>query len=369
MTRPLLELDLTLPLADFTLRVEATAASRVVGVFGRSGAGKTSLLEAIAGLRRGVRGRLVMDGTVWQDDAAGVWRPARERLLGYVPQDHLLFPHRNVRTNVLAGAARARRAGLDVAARFDEVVALLELEPLLDRPVANLSGGERQRVALARALCSGARLLLLDEPLGALDLARRRQVLHYLRAIIERFGVGVVMVSHQPAELLAVCTEVIVLERGKVMATGAPREVLARPEVLGSAEAGHVENLVPARVRQRGAGEGRVAMGTDGEGPELRLLSDPGAAGEAVLLRLCAEELLISQAPPVGLSARNAFAVEVERIESVGARKFVVGRVCPAADVPPITSEVTADAVAELGIAPGVRVWFVIKSSAISVYG
>ena len=211
-----------LPLQPFTLEVEATLQAAASGICGPSGAGKTSLLELIAGLRRPAAGRVALDGEVLTDirtDAArGIFLPARHRRIGYVPQDGALFPHLSVRGNLLYG----RQDG-DVPAAVVEVLAL---GPLLDRGIRQLSGGERRRVALGRALAAGPRLLLLDEPLSGLDGALRERVLGHLRMVRDELGVPMLYVSHDLTELAALCSELLVIERGRVVAFGPAAELL-----------------------------------------------------------------------------------------------------------------------------------------------
>jgi len=211
-----------LPLQPFTLEVEATLQAAASGICGPSGAGKTSLLELIAGLRRPAAGRVALDGEVLtdirNDTARGTFLPARHRRIGYVPQDGALFPHLSVRGNLLYG----RRDG-DVPAA---VVEVLGLGALLDRGIRQLSGGERRRVALGRALAAGPRLLLLDEPLSGLDGALRERVLGHLRMVRDELGVPMLYVSHDLTEVAALCSELLVIERGRVVAFGPAADLL-----------------------------------------------------------------------------------------------------------------------------------------------
>ncbi len=217
---PEFELRFTLRQGAFTLEPDLQFVSRAVAVFGPSGSGKTSVLEAIAGLRTPQDGRIAIAGRALFDSGAHVHVPVRDRHVGYVPQDVLLFPHLDVQSNVTY--AQPRRAEIDVP----DLDHLLGLTTLMKRKVAGLSGGERQRVALARALYSGPDVLLLDEPLAAVDLTRRRLILDVLIAIRDDLHVPLVYVTHSPEEARAIADYAIVLDDGKVVAAGAPGDVL-----------------------------------------------------------------------------------------------------------------------------------------------
>ena len=217
------ELRFSLTQGSFTIAPDLDAVARAIALFGPSGSGKTSILEAIAGLRTPQRGRIAVHRRVLFDAETRTSVPVRDRHVGYVPQDVLLFPHLNVRRNITyAEGRRQDRQDVEVPDLDD----LLGLTPLMDRRVAGLSGGERQRVALARALYSGPDVLLLDEPLAAVDLARRRLVLDALIAIRDRLRIPLVYVTHSPDEARAIADFAIVLDEGKVVAAGAPGEVL-----------------------------------------------------------------------------------------------------------------------------------------------
>jgi molybdate transport system ATP-binding protein len=217
------ELRFSLTQGSFQIATDLAAAARAIALFGPSGSGKTSILEAIAGLRTPQQGRIAIDRRVLFDTETRTSVPVRDRHVGYVPQDVLLFPHLNVRKNITyAQGRRQGRQDVDVP-DLDE---LLGLTSLMDRRVAGLSGGERQRHALARALYSGPDVLLLDEPLAAVDLARRRLVLDALIAIRDRLRIPLVYVTHSPDEARAIADYAIVLDEGKVVAAGPPADVL-----------------------------------------------------------------------------------------------------------------------------------------------
>ena len=207
-------LDFVLRQGAFSLEVRERLEARVVALFGPSGAGKTTVLESIAGLRRPDEGVIEIGSDGLVDTSIGLALPPHQRRVGYVPQDLALFPHLDVRRNILFSAVDG--AGPDFAA----VVALLEIGEMLVREVGELSGGERQRVALARALVAAPALLLLDEPLAALDRPLRERVLPYLIRIRDEFSIPMIYVSHDPAEVNAIADWVLVLDQGRVVRRG-----------------------------------------------------------------------------------------------------------------------------------------------------
>ena len=209
--------DVRLPLAHFELQMDVEITRQVTALFGPSGAGKTTLLDLIAGLRRAASAYVELDGRVLTDTASRKEVPARDRHIGYVPQDGALFPHLSVRGNILYGSKGD--------ASLERVTEVLEIGHLLDRRIGGLSGGEKQRVALARALLSSPRLLLLDEPLAALDEDLKGRVLSYLQRVRDEIQVPMLYVSHTTDELRVLCDEVLILDRGLLRGRGEPREL------------------------------------------------------------------------------------------------------------------------------------------------
>jgi molybdate transport system ATP-binding protein len=205
-----------LPLAEFTLAVEADLTSQVTALCGPSGAGKTSLLDLIAGLRRPDSAFIQLDDCVLTNTATGTHLPARKRQIGYVPQDLALFPHLSVRNNLLYGHCPESKMNRGHLFSFDHVTSVLEIQSLTDRRVTNLSGGEKRRVALARALLTSPKLLLLDEPLSNLDGALKAKIIPYLTRIRDEFRLPMVYVTHDLDEINALCASVLRLERGKL---------------------------------------------------------------------------------------------------------------------------------------------------------
>jgi len=214
----MLRVDVSKQLGDFKLEAAFESEGRVTGLFGSSGAGKTSLINMIAGLLRPDRGSIAVDGEVLDDTASRLHVPAHRRRIGYVFQDFRLFPHLDVGENLDYGR---RMNGLtEDAARRKRVTDLLDIGGLLDRRPGKLSGGERQRIALGRALLAQPRLLLLDEPLGSLDEERKEEILPYLVRLRDEAGIPMVYVSHDAAELRQLATQIVMLRRGRVTVFG-----------------------------------------------------------------------------------------------------------------------------------------------------
>ncbi|UTD30223.1 molybdenum ABC transporter ATP-binding protein [Bradyrhizobium sp. WD16] len=236
----MLEVDVTKALGDFSLEIAFSSGPGITGLFGRSGAGKTSLVNMIAGLQGPDRGRIAIDGAAVDDTANGIHVPPHRRRIGYVFQDARLFPHFSVRGNLDYGR---RMNGLAHDAETESrIVQLLGIEHLLDRRPGALSGGERQRVALARALLCRPRLLLLDEPLGALDGERKAEILPYLEKLRDEGGVPMVYVSHDASELRRLASHVVVLRHGRVVADGGT-DVLA--------DLANADSIDPAPLRRQ----------------------------------------------------------------------------------------------------------------------
>ncbi len=206
-----------LPLAHFDLDISADLSGRVTGIFGVSGAGKTSLLDIVAGLRLPQAGRITLDDVVIEDSAAGIHIPARHRRIGYVTQENSLFPHMTVLQNIRYGAGDAPTG---------RVIDVLEIGYLLKRGVTALSGGEQKRVALARALVTSPKLLLLDEPLAGLDRPLHGRITAFLQRVRDELQVPMLYVTHDPAELAEMAEETVVLERAKVIAVGKTSDVV-----------------------------------------------------------------------------------------------------------------------------------------------
>ncbi|MEM7311374.1 MAG: molybdenum ABC transporter ATP-binding protein [Planctomycetota bacterium] len=351
----LFDIELRVELTSFTLDYRLRTDDRTVGVFGHSGAGKTTVIEHIAGWRRGAAGKVEIGGRVLLDSSAGVFAPPRHRGIGYVPQDILLFPHWTVQQNVMAGSERPEKgAPIEV----DRVLEVLELGSLLDRPVRRLSGGERHRVALARALSSQPSLLLLDEPLSSLDHRLRRRILGDLVRVRDEFHVPMLLISHDPTEVQVLCDRVQRLERGKVVAEGAPGQV------LGGSGGADFENVLAGTVAGIHDHTARVALAS---GHELIAPRAGVDKGDRVVLGLRADDVLVATEAPRGISARNVLPARVERLgeaaDSVELLAVLVGEGAPTE----LRVRITEDAVRQLDLAVGREVTLILKTNSLEV--
>lgn len=328
----------------------------VVALFGRSGCGKTTLINIISGLQRPDEGRVELDGTVLTDTRERISVPAERRRMGYVFQDARLFPHLGVLANLRYGFRRAPSDSRSIG--LDDVLSLLGLVPLLERRPHQLSGGERQRVALGRALLSQPRLLLLDEPLSALDAARREEVLPYLERLRDNLSIPMVYVSHQLDEVLRLATHVALMEAGEIVASGTLSEISVRPElraIIGPEAVGSVLDGVVTRVdTSAGLADVRVGRGS------LRI-SVPGArVGTRMRIQLLARDIILATEPPHGLSVRNAVEGIIEDLaDDVG--RAVLVRVDIGAGAA-VLSRVTRNAMEALGLRVGMKIWVLVKA-------
>src|SRR4051812_18373220 len=344
-------------LGDFRLDAAFDSEGGLTALFGRSGAGKTSLVNAIAGLIRPERGHILLDQTVLTDTERRVFVPARRRRVGYVFQEGRLFPHLTVRQNLLYGRWFAPKPAR--SPDIEQVVDMLGIGSLFCRRPANLSGGEKQRVAIGRALLAGPRLLVMDEPLASLDEARKGEILPYIERLRDTAGVPIVYVSHAIAEVARLATTLVVLSEGRVAAVGPTASVMGRIDLFpltGRAEAGAIlSTRIAAHDTAFGLTELRAAAGA------LRVPSLEMPVGAALRVRVRARDVMIALAPPEGLSALNVLPGIVAEIgHSDGA--IVDIRLDCAGET--LIARLTRRSVERLGLEPGRRVYAVIKSIA-----
>lgn len=343
----------------FTLDMALDLPGRsITALFGPSGSGKTTCLRAIAGLERAPGGRVCVLGEVWQDDAAGVWVPPHRRPLGYVFQEASLFAHLSVRGNVAFGLRRVPAAARRLV--LDQAVSLLGIGALMDRLPATLSGGERQRVAIARALATSPRLLLLDEPLAALDLARKQEILPWLERLRDELDIPMLYVSHAADEVARLADALVVLAAGRVLAAGPVAEVLSRldlPLTVGE-DAGV---LLDGVVAERDARWHLCRVAFDGGSLWIR---DSGAPlGHRARVRVLARDVSLAVTRPEGSSIVNALSGTVAQIadDAHPGQAMLSVRV----QGQPFLARVTRRSVHSLGLAVGAPVWLQVKSAAL----
>jgi molybdate transport system ATP-binding protein len=351
-----LTLDVGLRFPGFSLEVAQTFPGHgITALFGPSGCGKSTLLRVIAGIERGAAGRVAHGDTVWQGPGAFV--PPHRRGVGYVFQDARLFPHLTALGNLRYADRRARREPAGYG--FDDVVDVLELAPLFHRRSGQLSGGERQRVAIGRTLLARPRLLLMDEPLAALDTRRKGEILPHVAQLPAAFGVPVIYVTHALDEVTQVCDRIVALAAGRVVATGGVAEVLSRldlGDVQGRFEAGTVlEGRIGAQDDALHMTRVDLTGGGTMEVPQIGL-----APGAPVRLRVRARDVSLALARPTGLSIRNMLDATVRRIDPDPASAFA--EVLLDAGGQHLRARVTRAAVADLGLAPGRPVVALVKA-------
>jgi molybdate transport system ATP-binding protein len=330
----------------------------VTVLFGHSGSGKTTALRCVAGLERASQAFLSINGEVWQDDAAGRFIPPWQRPIGYVFQEASLFAHLNVHRNLIYGMRRTA-GGVD-AEEVDRIVALLGIGHLLDRAPDRLSGGERQRVAIARALLTRPRVLLMDEPLSALDTARKQEILPYLERLHDALEIPLLYVTHQIEEAARLADHLVLLEHGKVLASAPLGEALARLD-LPLAREHEAGVVISAEVAGHEAAWHLTHLRF--AGGNISVSQRPLEVGRAVRVRILARDVSIALNGDHASSIQNRFACTVQTIAPADdPAQCLVGLV--AAGVP-LFARVTRRAVDQLGMVPGLAVWAQVKAVAL----
>ncbi len=354
----MIDIHIEKKLASFTLDVAfAAPSSGVTALFGSSGSGKTSVIQAIAGAVKPDSGRIAFDDRVFFDSIGGIDMPIHERRVGYVFQDARLFPHMSVRSNLAYGYKRSR---VERRIESDAVVELLGLSDLLDRRTHRLSGGEKQRVAIGRALLAQPALLLMDEPLSSLDPPRKAELLPYIEGLRDHLGLPILYISHSFDEVVRLADHLVVLEAGRVARAGPFLELAAQPALtplIGRFEAGSV---LACSVAQH---DEYLKLSTlDFAGGQLRVPRVEAPVGSRLRVQIKARDVALSLSRPMDVSITNRLPgtlVEITRSDGpyVEATIDVGGTTLQAL--------ITGESSSRLGLEPGLQVWALIKSVAV----
>jgi len=333
----------------------------VLAIFGPSGAGKTTILRAIAGLVRPEQAAVRSGEHVWTDTAAGVFVPPHERGVGLVFQEYALFPHLTALGNVMTALGHLPRQPR--RARAEALLSLVHLSGHASRRPRELSGGERQRVALARALARDPWVLLLDEPFAAVDRSIRRILQDEIDTVRRSLDAPLVLVTHDFDDVLRLATHVLLLEHGRQVAAGPIGELTRRPDLTWLREAVGLGSVFDAVVSRGGAPGSLAELAFDGG---MLVASAPGAAtGATVRVRIPAREVILASRPPEGLSLHNALPGTVAAVHPDDGFEHVMVQVAVGGTL--LLAEVTRDAVSRLGIAPGAPIHALVKSVSIGV--
>jgi molybdate transport system ATP-binding protein len=347
------------PVEPFELTADLVLPSRGVTVlFGPSGCGKTSALRVIAGLEAGARGRVALDGEVWQDDTARVFMPPHRRPIGMVFQEPRLFPHLSVRANIEYGLRRLPAAERRIWP--NDVAALLGIEPLMARRPASLSGGEAQRVAMARALCTSPKLLLMDEPLAALDEARKDEVLPYLERLKRELGMPIVYVTHSPRERARLADHLVLLDAGRVLQSGAIEALSAMPSGPMAAQ-DDAAVVLEAQVIGHDAAAQITQLAIDGG--TLWSTQPALAPGRNVRMQIHARDVSIALQPPPHTSIVNQLGACIVSCDDDGQGRCLL--VLQVGERTRLLARLTRKSVLELKLAPGLAVTAMVKGVAV----
>ncbi|MGH1578156.1 molybdenum ABC transporter ATP-binding protein [Planktotalea sp.] len=352
-----LRLDITQDLGAFNLKAQMNAGAGTTVLFGHSGSGKTSLVNAIAGLSTPNEGRITLGDSVLFDHARGINLPPFKRRIGYVFQDARLFPHLTVARNLDFGARFARNPPSEPQRR--RLIDVLGIEALLKRRPGGLSGGEKQRVALGRALLSDPQLLLLDEPLAALDQSRKQEILPYLERLRAEGGPAMIYVTHDMSEIVRLADTLVVLRGGRCVTQGLAEDVLADPsnvKLIGVQDAGALLSGVIDHHAQDGLSAIRLSNGF------LHVPKIDAEVGKKVRLRIRAQDVILSLASPQGLSTQNALEVQITEIHH-GEGPSVAIALRAGSDR--LLARISARALAQMELRKGQKIWAILKANAV----
>ncbi|MDZ4792118.1 MAG: molybdenum ABC transporter ATP-binding protein [Hyphomicrobiales bacterium] len=339
----------------FHLDASFVSSGRLTALFGSSGSGKTSIVNLIGGLVRPREGRIAIDGRVLVDTKADIFIPKHQRRIGYVFQDARLFPHLSIRQNLQYG--RWFTAVAERVTDFDGIVGLLGLESLLDRKPNLLSGGEKQRVAIGRALLASPKLLLMDEPLASLDDARKAEILPYIERLRDEAKTPIVYVSHAISEVARLATDIVVMSNGRVLASGAARDIMQRLDLIPAGERGETGAVIDmVMASYDDAFDISVLRSAAGD---IRTPGKASAIGERLRVRIRARDVMIAMEKPRGLSALNVLEGTVVQIGETSGPLVEIRLMCGGEAV---ISRITRQSLHVLQLHTGMTVFAVVKT-------
>ncbi len=352
-----LTVALTHHFPGFTLDVAFDAPAGVTALFGPSGSGKSTIINAVAGLLRPDIGRIISGAGVLLDTGRGIALAPHARRIGYVFQDARLFPHLNVRQNLGYGRWFTPQAK---GAAFDDVVAMLDISPILTRRPATLSGGERQRVAIGRALLANPQILLMDEPLAALDEARKAEILPYIEQLRDQTKIPILYVSHSVSEIARLAVFVVLLGAGRVLRTGTVAEVFSDPNMVNAVGLREAGSVIDAQVVAQDE-DGLTRLQTSA-GP-LWLPRINAAIGVTVRVRIAAQDVMLATERPQGISALNILPATVVALR-IGDGPGAIVQLHAGQDL--LLARITRRSATALDLAVGKPVFAVLKSVAVA---
>jgi molybdate transport system ATP-binding protein len=346
----MISIDIKKQLGDFQLQAKFDAPMGVTAIFGQSGSGKTSVVNAVAGLLRPDAGRISVDDTVLYDSDTATDLPVQQRRIGYVFQDARLFPHMSVMRNLSYGGSHDA----------DRIIDVLGLGALLERMPAGLSGGERLRVALGRALMCDPQLLLMDEPLAALDAPRKAEILSYIERLRDDVKIPILYVSHDVSEVARLATTLVVMQDGQVATFGPVGEVLSRPEAVPLVGVRAAGAVISTKVAGRLLDDGLTEL--QFSGGRLVLPGLLGVLGQTVRIRIPAQDVILAKTAPEGMSALNVLPVMITRIEQGRGPGVAVGL---QAGNDHLLARVTRRSALRMELAVGQQIYAIIKATAV----
>lgn len=353
--------DVNHRLGDFTLDAQLTAGEGVTALFGRSGSGKTSAIRIIAGLTKPDQGRIELDGEVLADSEKRIFTPAHKRRFGYVFQEARLFPHLTVEQNLHYGRWFSGRSA--EAVESTKVIEMLGIGALLKRRPENLSGGEKQRVAIGRALLVQPRLLLMDEPLAALDEARKAEIIPYLERLRDETKIPIIYVSHSVSEVSRLADRVVVMKDGRVDAEGAASEILSRPAFSTHLERREAGSILSGKIETFDARHGLAIVRLNGT--SLQVPAKTAEPGKPVRVHVPARDVMLGTVRPEGLSALNILQGHIADIATFEDGMAMVQVDC-GGDI--ILSRITSLSAERLSLTEGSTVFAIVKSAALDPY-